>query len=178
MSRKSGDLLRRRQRTFRPRLIHQPQLDRPTHARVGFEKVSMRSTIPGTIARQQISSSPEDLNNAGYSYHLWDCIDSLFISTSSSATLRSPFFPPSFPLSVCLSPLLPRGVADKAVADRNLPIRFYLPHCAPISSPLLSFSLSLSSSLFLIISVYERLYILVQARLKSSLRVARSISTR
>lgn len=30
---------------------------------------------------------------------------------------------------------MPRGVADKAVADRNLPIRFYLPHCAPVFSP-------------------------------------------
>lgn len=58
--------------------------------------------------------------------------DSLFISTSSLPPPRAHAF------SLCLSRgalFLPRGVADKAVADRNLPIRFYLPHCAPVFSP-------------------------------------------
>lgn len=47
---------------------------------------------------------------------------------------------------------LPRGVADKAVVDCNLPIRFYLPRCAP------SFlSLSISPSLCLLAALLVHL---------------------
>lgn len=57
------------------------------------------------------------------------------IASSSPPPLPPPY---TLPFSPCLSRgtlFLPQGVADKAVADRNLPIRFYLPHCAPVFSP-------------------------------------------
>jgi len=65
------------------------------------------------------------------------------IASSSPPPLPPPCTLPFSPLSLSRGALfLPRGVADKAVADRNLPIRFYLPHCAPVFSPVPLLSVS------------------------------------
>lgn len=91
--------------------------------------------------------------------------DSLFISTSSSATLHSPFF--SLSLARCIIPAAGsrrQGGRRSQFADTILPAALR----AAFSLPL-PFFLSLIPSLV----VYVRLYALVQVGLKSSLGVVR-----